>query len=159
MSVSLSLIVPVKKSVTDKPIEVIEKSVKMLLPDIQTNIGLTICDNDYIETLNAKYREKHSATDVLSFPLLVSGSPGRVSYSTLDMDPETNELLLGDIIISIEMAKYQAQDYGHSLERELCYLSVHSVLHIFGYDHMCEADKKIMREKEEEILNSLGIGR
>ena len=104
-----------------------------------------------MEMLNVKYRKIHSATDVLSFPLLLSEIPGTVSYSPIDINPETEELLLGDIVISIEKAESQAQEYGHSLERELCYLSVHSVLHLLGYDHMDEGDKKIMRARRRDI--------
>ena len=159
MSVNLNLMVPVKKHVVESPVQAIEASLKELLPEVDTNVVFTLCDNDYIKMLNFKYRKKDSETDVLSFPLLMSDAPGKVSYTPLDMDPDTQELMLGDIIISIEKAKQQAEEYGHSLERELSYLAVHSVLHLLGYDHMVDADKKKMRAKEEEIMTMLGLER
>jgi probable rRNA maturation factor len=151
--------VPVKKHVVESPVQAIEASLKELLPGVDTNVVFTLCDNEYIKMLNFKYRKKDSETDVLSFPLLMSDIPGKVSYTPLDMDPDTQELILGDIIISIEKAKQQAEEYGHSLERELSYLAVHSVLHLIGYDHMADTDKKKMREKEEEIMTMLGLER
>ena len=159
MSVNLNLMVPVKKHVVESPVQAIEASLKELLPGVDTNVVFTLCDNEYIKMLNFKYRKKDSETDVLSFPLLMSDIPGKVSYTPLDMDPDTQELILGDIIISIEKAKQQAEEYGHSLERELSYLAVHSVLHLIGYDHMTDADKKKMRAKEEEIMKMLGLER
>lgn len=159
MSVNLNLMVPVKKHVVESPVQAIEASLKELLPGVDTNVVFTLCDNEYIKMLNFKYRKKDSETDVLSFPLLMSDIPGKVSYTPLDMDPDTQELILGDIIISIEKAKQQAEEYGHSLERELSYLAVHSVLHLIGYDHMADTDKKKMREKEEEIMTMLGLER
>ena len=143
----------------EKAVEAIEKSVYTMMPETKTNVALTVCDNGYIKKLNKQYRNKNSETDVLSFPLLMSDIPGKVQYSVTDIDPEANELMLGDIIISWEKAEAQAEEYGHSVERELCYLVVHSVLHLFGYDHMTDADKKLMRKKEEEILNEIGVPR
>jgi len=159
MSVSLNLITQVEEDVMEKAVQTIEESLKMLLPDVKTNVALTICDDEYIKELNQQYRGKNSATDVLSFPLLSADAPGKVSYAPTDIDPDTQELMLGDIIISLEKAKAQAEEYGHSIVRELCYLVVHSVLHLVGYDHMTEVDKKLMRAKEEEILRGLGIER
>lgn len=159
MSVSLNFITQVEEDVMEKAVQTIEESVKVLLPDVKTNVALTICDDEYIKELNQQYRNKNTATDVLSFPLLSADAPGKVSYAPTDIDPDTQELMLGDIVISLEKAIVQAEEYGHSLERELCYLSVHSVLHLVGYDHMTEADKKLMRAKEEEILKYLGIKR
>ena len=159
MSVSLNLIADVEKHVAQKTAQAIEAALGALLPDVKTNVVLTICGNAYIRTLNAKYRNKDTATDVLSFPLVLSGGPGRVNPLPTDIDPETCELVLGDIIISIERAKEQAGEFGHTLEREMCYLAVHAALHLTGYDHMTESDKLLMRKKEEEILGGLGIAR
>lgn len=159
MSVSLNIITNVKKDIADKPIDVMKKCCEILLPDTKCNVTLTICDDKYITELNAKYRKKNSTTDVLSFPLLESDSPGNISYTALDIDPETNEVMLGDVVISIERAKAQAQEFGHSIERELSYLLVHSMLHLIGYDHLDSGKKSAMRKKEEEILAELGIGR
>ncbi len=143
----------------DTIIKSIEKSIQMMLPDEKTSVSLTFCDDTYIRQLNEQYRGINKETDVLSFPLLEANSVGNVNYSELDFDPETEELMLGDIVISVERAKDQAVQYGHKLERELCYLCVHSVLHLFGYDHMNDDDKNIMRQKEEQILAELGIER
>ena len=74
-------------------------------------------------------------------------------------NPETGELLLGDIVISIERAKEQAEEYGHSLKREICFLTAHSMLHLMGYDHMEDEERVIMEQKQEQILNALGITR
>ena len=159
MSVIINELSKADKSVKQKLQEVIEKSMEELLPGVKTNAVVTFCDNNYIKELNSQFRNIDSETDVLSFPLLMSDSPGEVIYSPLDRDPETGELMLGDIVISVEKAKEQAEEYGHSLEREICYLGVHSVLHLMGYDHMEEDDKRQMREKEEEILKMLGVER
>ena len=159
MSVSLNLITPVQEHVLESPVHAIEASLKKLLPGVDTNVVFTLCDNEYIKKLNLKYRSKDIETDVLSFPLLMSDAPGKVSYTPLDMDPDTQELMLGDIVMSIQKAKQQAEEYGHSLERELSYLAVHSVLHLIGYDHIADADKKKMRKKEEEIMTMLGLKR
>lgn len=157
MSVSLNLMADVKKHAADKAAEAVGAALNALLPGVKTNAALTVCGNEYIKTLNAKYRNKDAATDVLSFPLLLSDAPEKVNYLPTDFDPETGELMLGDIIISIERAKEQAEEFGHSLEREMCYLAVHSALHLVGYDHMTEPDRRQMRKKEEEILEKLGI--
>ncbi|MBP0981788.1 MAG: rRNA maturation RNase YbeY, partial [Oscillospiraceae bacterium] len=102
--------------------------------------------------LNAEYRNKDSATDVLSFPL---GEDG-----VYDVNEETGALLLGDIVISMERAMEQAEMYGHSLEREMGFLTVHSMLHLLGYDHENGGlEERIMREKEEAVLNQLGLSR
>lgn len=114
-------------------------------------ISLSIVDNKEIKEINALHRNIDKETDVLSFPLLD------------DFDNIDNNMLhpipLGDIIISIDKAIYQANDYGHSLERELCFLTVHSMLHLLGYDHMTEEEEKIMFEKQDTILNKLNIKR
>lgn len=115
--------------------------------DLDAEISLVFADNESIRELNKTYRSKDSATDVLSFPL---------------WDPEeeeVEEILLGDIIISLERAVTQAEEYGHSLEREVTYLMVHGILHLVGYDHLVEEDKKIMREHEEKILKAVKVFR
>ena len=101
-------------------------------------------------------------TDVLSFPLVEYEIPGEFDFLE-EMDecfnPETGELMLGDIIICETVAKAHAEEYGHSFEREVCYLIVHGFLHLLGYDHMEEDEKKEMRQAEEMILESIGITR
>ncbi len=115
-------------------------------------ISVTFVDNEQIKELNTLHRNKPTDTDVLSFPL---GQDGEY-----DENPETGALLLGDIVISLEKALYQSELYGHSLEREVAFLTVHSMLHLLGYDHEnggLEAMR--MREKEEETLSKLGLTR
>ena len=115
-------------------------------------VSVTFVDNEQIRELNAEYRNKDSATDVLSFPL---GEDG-----VYDMNMETGAYLLGDIIISVPRAIEQAEMYGHSLRREIGFLTVHSMLHLLGYDHENEGIEAVrMREKEELVLNKLGLKR
>jgi probable rRNA maturation factor len=116
-------------------------------------VSVSFVSNNEIKKLNKTYRDKDSETDVLSFPL--TGEDGAEEYNT-----ETGAVLLGDIVISLEMAVKQAAVYGHSLEREVGFLTVHSMLHLLGYDHeTTPLDERIMREKEEAVLDKLGISR
>ncbi len=123
-----------------------------------TEISLTFVDNEAIRELNSESRGKDSATDVLSFPMLETDEDGTLII--YDEDIVDGRVLLGDIVISAERAYEQAKEYGHSLVREMCFLAVHSVLHLLGYDHeRSEEEEKIQFEKQEEILNILGITR
>ncbi len=115
-------------------------------------ISVTFVNDEAIHALNLEHRNIDRSTDVLSFPLGENG--------VYDIDHETGAFLLGDIVISIETAYRQAEVYGHSLEREVGFLTVHSMLHLLGYDHEeGKLQERIMREKEEAILASLGISR
>ncbi len=121
-------------------------------------ISLTFVGNAEIRELNNANRGKDSATDVLSFPLLEQEDDGTLII--YDEDIVDGRVLLGDIVISAERAKEQSEEYGHSLVREMCFLAVHSVLHLLGYDHeRSEQEEKIQFEKQEEILTLLGITR
>ncbi len=118
--------------------------------DAEINVTFT-CDED-IRKINSQFRNIDSATDVLSFPLSENG--------VYDINPETNAKMLGDVLISLEHAEAQAAEYGHSFERETAYLTVHSVLHLLGYDHVNGGlEKEIMREKEEAVMELLGLRR
>ncbi|GAB6180072.1 rRNA maturation RNase YbeY [Desulfotomaculum defluvii] len=113
-------------------------------------VGLIFVDDNYIRSLNAEYRGIDKSTDVLSFAL----NEGE------DMpEDEDAEDLLGDIVISLPTAQRQAEEYGHSFQREVAYLTAHGSLHLLGYDHMTEEDRQVMREKEEAIMNLLKINR
>ena len=112
-------------------------------------VSVTFVDNEEIRKLNAQYRDKDVETDVLSFPM---GSDGEY-----DTNLDTGAKILGDVVISIEKAMEQAELYGHGLEREVGYLTVHSVLHLLGYDHMEPLEKVHMREKEENVMRQLGL--
>lgn len=118
----------------------------------KAEVSLTIVNNEKIKELNLEHRQKDSVTDVLSFPM----SDGE----EFDIDPETNRIMLGDIVISAERALEQAKEYGHSFEREMCFLATHSMFHLLGYDHeVSEEEEKIMFEKQEKVLQKLGINR
>jgi probable rRNA maturation factor len=115
-------------------------------------VSVSFVSNEEIRRLNRIYRQKDRSTDVLSFPL---GQNGRY-----DVNKETGCALLGDVVISLETAVRQANMYGHSLEREIGFLTVHSMLHLLGYDHETSPlEERKMREKEEEVLAALGISR
>lgn len=123
-------------------------------------VTVTITDDESIRKYNNEFRQIDKATDVLSFPLndFYRSVPGE--DMTELMDPITCEVPLGDMIISVERAREQAKEYGHGMARECAYLTVHSMLHLLGYDHVDEAEEKAaMREKEEEILSVLGLSR
>lgn len=118
----------------------------------KAEVSLTIVNNEKIKELNLEHRQKDSVTDVLSFPM----SNGE----EFDIDPETNRIMLGDIVISAERAVEQAKEYGHSFEREMCFLATHSMFHLLGYDHeISEKEEKIMFEKQDKVLQKLGISR
>ena len=125
------------------------------LLDSKLIITITFTTPEDIRKINKKYRKIDKATDVLSFPMF--------EKAELDEKIKNKDFLyedvLGDVIISIDKVKEQAEEYGHSFERELSYMLVHGFYHLMGYDHIEEEDKKIMRPKEEKILNELKITR
>lgn len=127
----------------------------------EAEVNLTLTDNDGIHQINESYRQIDRPTDVLSFPMLEYDNPGDFSFleeeNEGDFNPDTGEVMLGDIIVSVDKVKEQASEYGHSEEREFAFLIVHSMLHLFGYDHIEEADAKIMEPKQKEILEELKI--
>ena len=112
-------------------------------------ISVTFTDNAGIRELNRQYRDKDIETDVLSFPMGENG--------VWDVDMETGAKILGDIVISMEKARDQAERFGHSFQREVGYLTAHSMLHLLGYDHVDNLEKVRMREKEELIMEQLGL--
>jgi probable rRNA maturation factor len=120
--------------------------------DFPVEVSVSFVDNEQIRELNAEYRNKDAATDVLSFPL--------GENDVYDINEETGASLLGDIVISVERAMEQAESYGHSLDREIGFLTVHSMFHLLGYDHETgEEDAKEMRRCEEEVLQAIGLTR
>ncbi|MGL5640629.1 MAG: rRNA maturation RNase YbeY [Paraclostridium sp.] len=116
--------------------------------DDNYEVSLSFVDNEEIHELNREYRGVDRATDVLSFPLL-----------TDEFDIEIEEESLGDIVISLERALEQSEEYNHSFEREVCFLVCHSMFHLLGYDHDTEENTKDMRKREEDVLNKLNITR
>ena len=127
----------------------------------EAEISLTLTDNEGIWKVNKEFREIDRPTDVLSFPMLdydVPGDLSQIENQTEDcFNPDTGEILLGDIIISVDKVREQAEEYGHSMQREFAFLIVHSMLHLFGYDHMEEQEAAVMEGKQREILECLNI--
>ncbi len=115
-------------------------------------VSVTLVDNEAIREINNEHRGIDRATDVLSFPLGDDDS--------FDTDPETGAILLGDIVISLQRAAEQAEEYGHSFRREVAFLITHSLFHLLGYDHVdSEEDEKLMFGKQDKVLEKLGITR
>ncbi|MBQ8231242.1 MAG: rRNA maturation RNase YbeY [Lachnospiraceae bacterium] len=129
--------------------------------EVELNVLLT--DNAGIHEYNREYRQIDRETDVLSFPNLDFAEPGDFEIEEdreADyFDPDSGELILGDIIISVDKVAEQAESYGHSLKREFAFLVAHSMLHLSGYDHMEPEEAAVMEAKQEQILSSLGITR
>ena len=155
--------------------EAIEFDIKKILEDVmervldeencpyEAQVNLLITDNQGIWEFNREHRGVDAPTDVLSFPMIPFEAEADFSVVEEDevayFEPESGELLLGDIIISWEKVKEQAEKYGHSVKREFAFLAAHSMLHLCGYDHMVQEEARIMEEKQENILKSLGITR
>lgn len=129
--------------------------------DLPANVSveLTIVDGETIKEVNRQFREVDSVTDVLSFPNLEVKLPFDAADYPNDVDPETGEIMLGSIMLCYGRAVEQSLEYGHSTERECCYLVLHGLLHLLGFDHIEQEDKAKMREQEELILGKLGITR
>lgn len=141
--------------------DIINKTAKAVLEcenfTFDCEISVVITDNENIHALNYEFRNKDSATDVLSFPMLEFDSRHNIINDKLET---AGSLLLGDIVISLERAKEQAEEYGHSLNREIGFLCAHSVLHLLGYDHEdSEESRLVMRRKEESALSKIGLTR
>ncbi len=129
----------------------------------EAEVNLTLVDDCGIQEMNRTYRQIDRPTDVLSFPMLAYDAPGDFSFLKQereeDFNPDTGEVMLGDIVISADKVKEQAAAYGHSERREFAFLIVHSMLHLFGYDHMESAEAAVMEEKQRQILDAMDIGR
>lgn len=129
----------------------------------ETTVNLLLTDNAGIREYNKNYRELDQETDVLSFPNICferAGDFGQVEKQEADcFDPDSGELILGDIILSADRILLQAQEYGHSVLREFAFLTAHSMFHLCGYDHMDEQEAAVMEQKQEAVLRRLGIVR
>lgn len=128
----------------------------------ESQVELLLTNNDEIQRINNEFRGIDHPTDVLSFPMIEYESPADFSSLEEDdsnFDPETGELILGNIVISKEKVLAQAEEYGHSVKREFAFLIAHSMLHLLGYDHMEEDERLVMEEKQRSILANLGIER
>lgn len=126
------------------------------LENLNIYLSIMLTNNEYIRRINNDYRQIDKETDVLSFPMF---EKNEIDEIVKNQNKFPIKEALGDIIISVEKVKEQAEEYNHSFERELAYMIVHGFYHLMGYDHIEENDKKIMREKEEKILQELNIKR
>lgn len=145
---------------------VIDEATAYVNCPFEVNVEVTITDNEAIKEINSEQRGKDSETDVLSFPMLEYENAGDFTFLDSDdeavygyFEPDTGELLLGDIVISKDRVYSQAEEYGHSVKRELAFLVAHSMLHLFGYDHMVDDERENMERMQREILEKLGITR
>ena len=135
--------------------QVIEATVDYVKCPFECEVNLMLVGNEEIQQINQEQRGIDRPTDVLSFPMIDYEEPAcfdGLEEDTAAFHPDTGELMLGDIVISMDKAKEQAEAYGHSLQREYAFLIAHSMLHLFGYDHMEENERVVMEEKQEEIL-------
>ena len=133
-------------------------SLKYMEFDTNVEISLMLTDNEGIRALNSMHRNIDRATDVLSFPMFEYDEDGEIIEDYAEFN-EMGEMCLGDIVISLERAGEQAEEYGHSFEREVGFLTVHSMLHLLGYDHMTPEDEEEMFTYQREILDETGLVR
>jgi probable rRNA maturation factor len=151
-----------KVDIKDEINKLINKSIEIIMENEkfadEYNIDVMIVDNEKIREINSEYRDIDKPTDVLSFPI-VDMYDGEIKSSLGDIDKDEGAIILGDIIISIEKAMEQALEYGHSLEREMIFLLTHGVYHLLGYDHDNEEREKKMLEKQNTVLNKMGLKR
>ena len=143
--------------------EVVEASLDYEKCPYEAQVNLLLTGNEEIHEMNRNFRQIDRPTDVLSFPLLDYDKPSDFSkveeHQVDSFDPESGELMLGDIVISGDKVLEQAEAYGHSVKREFAFLVTHSMLHLCGYDHMTEDEAKEMEKRQEEILTGLSITR
>lgn len=142
--------------------KVIEAALDYVDCPYEAEVNLLLTENQEIQEMNRAFRQIDRATDVLSFPMVDYETPGKFDFleeSDAYFHPETGELILGDIVISKEKVIAQAEEYGHSIEREYAFLIAHSMLHLFGYDHMEEDERAEMERMQREILERLQIFR
>lgn len=128
----------------------------------EAEVSVLLTDDENIREINRDQRGIDASTDVLSFPMVAYTAPGCFDGLEEDPDlfhPDSGELMLGDIVISQEHAAAQAEQYGHSRERELAFLVAHSMYHLFGYDHMTPEEAQVMEKKQRDLLSGLGIER
>ena len=137
----------------------VETAADEFVKDIPLEVSVTFTDNEGIKIINNEFRNIDKETDVLSFPQLEFDVLGVIKPEYMPLSDMYPKVMMGDIVLSLEKAKSQAEEFGHSFLREVSYLTVHSMLHLFGFDHMTEEDKFIMREKEEEIMSKIGLTR
>ncbi len=142
--------------------KVIETCMDYMQCPYEAEVNVLITTNDIIHSVNLEQRGIDRPTDVLSFPMIEWEEIGAFDFLEEDLQcfhPDSGELLLGDIVLSAEKVKEQALEYEHTLEREFAFLMVHSMLHLFGHDHMEEDERIVMEQSQSEIMSLLGISR
>lgn len=128
----------------------------------EAEIGLLLVSLEGIQEINGQQRNLDCPTDVLSFPMIAYESPGdftKVEQEDDNFNPDTGEAMIGDIVLCVDKVKEQAEHFGHSEKREFSFLILHSMLHLFGYDHMTKEEAEIMEKKQRDILDQMGIFR
>ena len=148
----------VTKDIRDLIKKVLKNGLDFMEFETNCEISILLVDNEEIHKLNKLHRNIDRPTDVLSFPMFEYDEDGEIDMDECDFG-ENGEILLGDIVISLERAKEQAEEYGHSFEREVGFLTAHSLLHLLGYDHMEDDEEKEMFELQEEILKLCDLPR
>jgi len=147
---------------TDELNELLKKAIEGSLAleniKIPCEISVLLVDDESIREINKEQRDIDKSTDVLSFPMTTMVN-GVMEDDTGDYDMDEELLLLGDIVISMETTKRQAEDYEHSFEREFAFLTTHGMFHLMGYDHMVPEEEKVMMSKQEEVLKNIGLTR
>lgn len=143
----------VKEEYVDMIQQLVEKAAEVESVEDGAELSVTFVNNERIQEINREYRDKDQPTDVISFAMEDMGE-GEMEIVGVEMPR-----MLGDIIISIPRAKEQAEEYGHSFDRELGFLAVHGFLHLLGYDHITEEEEKVMFGKQKEILDAFGLAR
>ena len=139
---------------------VIRKAAEAEAFPFEAEVNLLLVSAEEIRRVNREFRQIDAPTDVLSFPMIQYERPGDFSELEQDEDnfnPDTGEIMLGDIVLSVERVKKQAAEYGHSEQREFAFLILHSMLHLFGYDHMTKEEAAVMEEKQRQLLNQMDI--
>jgi probable rRNA maturation factor len=146
--------------------EIVEKALQLEGYPLNIEVSVTFVNNGEIQELNQQFRQIDKPTDVLSFPMLEfeegdEDEEGFIDFEGLEdsLNPETGELVLGDIVISVEKAVEQAKAYEHSLKREIGFLTAHSMFHLMGYDHMTPEEEEIMKKKQEQVLQEVDLSR
>ncbi len=143
--------------------DIIDYAIDYVECPYECEVNVLFTDNEGIREINKEQRNIDSPTDVLSFPLVDYDKPCDLSIAEANemeyFNSDTGELMLGDIVISIDRVYSQAEEYGHSPKREIAFLTAHSMLHLFGYDHMTEEERLVMEELQKDILNKKGYTR
>ncbi len=151
-----------KVEITEDIVELIKKTIELSLNlekfTLESEVSVLLVDDNEIRQINREHREIDRPTDVLSFPM-VEMQDGEIISDEGDFDLEEELILLGDIVVSMETCVRQANEYGHSIKRELAFLITHSVFHLLGYDHMEPEQEKKMIGKQEEVLALMGLKR